>query len=127
MREGWRYTAAAGAILLLVGGGGVLFTAGAPRSGVLAGAAIAVVVQVAAFWLLFVWLLPHRIGLAHGLGMLVRFAAVGLVALAWLPRANLPLGPTLFSLVGVLFLTTLVEPLVAKAGPPAIARAGVTA
>jgi hypothetical protein len=43
--------------------------------------------------------------------MLGRFVLVGLVAFVALPLAGLPPVATLLSLVAVLFLTTLLEPL----------------
>jgi hypothetical protein len=66
------------------------------------------------FWLLFVWLLPCRPGLAHGLGMLTRFGLVAAVAFVGLPVLGTAAAPTLLALVTVLFLTTLAEPVVLK-------------
>jgi hypothetical protein len=77
-----------------------------------------VVVQVAGFWLFSVWALPDRPVVAHGVSMLVRLVAVGLVALVWVPRSGAPAGPTLLSLVAVFFLTMLVEPIALLMGTP---------
>jgi hypothetical protein len=75
------------------------------------GAGIALVIQVVLFVVLFVVAFARQPMLAHGLGMLGRLVAVGVVALFWVPMAGVPAAPLLFSLVAVLFLTTLVEPL----------------
>ena len=87
---------------------------GAGRTGALSGAIVAFAVQVLGFWLLFVWMLPGREGLAHGLGALGRMGLVMVAALWVVPAAGLPAAPTLFSLVTVLFLTTLSEPIVLR-------------
>ena len=120
MRVGVWYTAVAVLMAGLVGVVGSGTTG--DGSGVWAGALIGLVVQVVGFWLLFVWLLPRKRGLAHGLGMLLRFAAVAAVALLWLPDAGLAAAPTLFSLVGVLFLTTVAEPVVLQIDSSRAAR-----
>ena len=115
MKQGFRYTAAALAVaaaVVLVG----LALAPQHRDGVLAGAAIAAFVQVAAFWLFFVWLYPDRGWHGYGLGLLVRLAVFGLAAFVMVPRAGLPLAATLFSLVGVFWLTTMMEPVFLKTG-----------
>ena len=116
MRAGAWYTlgsVAVAALLALVAG---TMVGEAGRPGVLAGTAVGLVVQVAGFWLLSVWALPDRPVLAHGLGMLARLLVVALVALVWLPASGLPAAPTLLSLVGVFFLTMLLEPMALKAG-----------
>ncbi|HEV2146959.1 MAG TPA: hypothetical protein VGR37_06135 [Longimicrobiaceae bacterium] len=79
------------------------------RTGVVAGAAIGGAFQLLSYWALLV-LLPGRQMLGFGLGMLGRFALVAVVALVVLPLAGLPGAPTLFTLVSVLFATTLLEP-----------------
>ena len=116
MKKGFRYTLVAVIVAAVAGLAGGVWLDESARSGVWVGAAVALVVQVGAFWLLFVWALPERSVLAHGLGMVIRMVAVGVAALVWLPRAGLPAAPTLFSLVAVLFLTTLSEPLVLRIG-----------
>lgn len=109
MKQGLRYTAAAlaaTALVVLVG------LAAAPRfrDGVLAGAAVAAVVQVAVFWVFFVWLYPGRGWHGYGLGLLVRLAVFALAAFVMVPQAGLPMAATLFSLAGVFWLTTMMEP-----------------
>ena len=87
------------------------------REGVWLGAVIAAVTQVVLFWLLFVWLLPRRQMLAHGLGMMSRlvvFAVVALLALRW-PVATA--ASTLFTLVAVFFASTVLEPVFLRTEP----------
>lgn len=118
MKAALRYTAACVAVAALVGGAGAALGGGA---GVWAGVGIALGAQLLAFWTLWVWALPEHPMLAHGLGVLVRFAAVGAVAVVLLSLPGLAAAPVLFSMVGVLFLTTLLELLVlptANSGAP---------
>jgi len=112
--QGLRYTLAALAVAALVVAAGLAFVDAAHRGGVLAGAGIGVAVQVAAFWIFAVWLYPGRMWHGYGLGMLARFAAFAAAAFLVVPRAGLPMAATLFSLVGVFWLTTLVEPVFLK-------------
>lgn len=111
MRSALRYALAAAAIAALVGWAGSALVEPGNRDGVWVGAGVAAAVQAVLFWLLFVRLLPQQRGIAHALGVLGRFGVVGVMALVWIPYAGLPLAPTLFSLVTVFFVTTLVEPL----------------
>ena len=69
-----------------------------------------VLVQVAVFWIFFVWMYPDRGWHGYGLGLLVRLAVFALAAFVLVPRAGLPFAATLFSLVGVFWLTTMMEP-----------------
>lgn len=112
-QQGIRYTAATLAAAALVAAVGVGL---APRfrEGVLAGAGFAAVVQVAVFWIFMVWLYPGRGWHGYGLGLLVRLAVFALAAFVVVPRAGLPLAATLFALVGVFWLTTMMEPLFLK-------------
>ena len=113
MKQGIRYTAAAlaaAAFVALVGVG----LAPRFRDGVIAGAGMGAAVQVAAFWLFFVWLYPDRGWHGYGLGLVVRLAVFALAAFVLVPAAGLPLAATLFSLVGVFWLTTMMEPLFLK-------------
>ncbi|HEY0035830.1 MAG TPA: hypothetical protein VGB66_04035 [Longimicrobium sp.] len=112
-RLGLRYSAIAFALAALVAVAGVLM-APAYRDGVLAGAGMALLVQVAVFWAFFVWLYPGRAWHGYGLGLLVRLAMFALAAFVIIPAAGLPLAATLFSLVGVFWLTTIMEPLFLK-------------
>lgn len=125
MRLGMWYSLAALGAALLVGLVGSAF-ATEWSDGVWTGAFIGLAVQLANFWVFFVWVLPGQILLAYASGMLIRVVALGVVALAWLPGSGLPAAPTLFALVGVLFLTTLMEPIilkltVARSGPAGVA------
>jgi len=112
-QQGIRYTAVAlvaAALLAAVGVG----LAPRFREGILAGAGIAAVVQVAVFWIFMVWLYPGRGWHAYGLGLLVRLAVFAVAAFVLVPAAGLPLAATLFSLVGVFWLTTVMEPVFLK-------------
>jgi hypothetical protein len=53
---------------------------------------------------------------AYGVGMLGRLLLVVGSALVLVPASGLPMGPTLFSLVTVLFATTVLEPVALAAG-----------
>lgn len=110
-RQGWIFSVVAAVIALVVGGLGALVVAPASRPGVLVGAACGLAVQLLSFWAIAVWLFPGKGLLAYGLGLLGRMAAFGIVALLVIPAAGLGLAPTLFSLAGVFWATTLVEPL----------------
>jgi hypothetical protein len=113
VKRGLVYTAAAlavAAVIALIG----LGMAPQYRQGVLAGAGMGAVVQVAVFWLFFVWLYPDRGWHGYGLGLLVRLAVFAVAAFVVVPQAGLPLAATLFSLVGVFWLTTLLEPVFLK-------------
>jgi hypothetical protein len=109
-----RYTAVSLLIAAVIAGIGVVLGGGAYRSGVLAGAALGFITQVAVFWIFVVWLFPGRGWHAYGLGLLVRLAVFALAAFVLVPVAGLPLGATLFSLVGVFWISTLIEPLFLK-------------
>lgn len=103
------YSAAA---LVLAGVIGMLAAgiAGAEgRSGVVAGAVVAVCFQLLVFWVV-TGLLPGKPALAFGLGMMSRFFLVAVMALVIAPQAGWALAPTLLTLVSVLFATTLLEP-----------------
>lgn len=113
MKQGIGYTAAAlsvAAVIVMIG----LSLAPQYSDGVLVGAGIAAVVQVAVFWLFFVWLYPDRGWHGYGLGLLVRLAVFSVAAFVVVPQAGLPLAATLFSLVGVFWLTTVLEPVFLK-------------
>lgn len=113
MKRGMIYTAAAlavAAVIALIG----LGLAPQYSDGVLAGAGMAAAVQVAVFWLFFVWLFPDRGWHGYGLGLLVRLAVFAVAAFVVIPRAGLPFAATLFSLVGVFWLTTMLEPVFLK-------------
>jgi hypothetical protein len=112
--QGIRYTAVTLALAALVAAAGLAYDGGAYREGVMAGAGIAAVVQVAAFWIFAVWLFPGRAWHGYGMGLLARLAAFAAAVFLVVPRAGLPFAATLFSLVGVFWLTTMVEPVFLK-------------
>lgn len=98
----------------MVVAGLMVWTAGIAMTGefvgVSAGVLVALGLQLAIFWGLFVFALPQQAILAHGLGILMRLFAVGVFALMGVSAAGLPPAPTLFSMVACLFVTTLLEP-----------------
>jgi hypothetical protein len=112
-----RFTAvcAAAAILVMLIGA---WWVPADRAAVGAGALIGALVQAAGFWIFAVWLFPRRLWEGYGLGLLVRLAAFAAVALWMVPAMGLPLAVTLFAMVGVFWMTTVVEPLFMKARTP---------
>ena len=85
------------------------------RPGVAAGAAMGGAWQVLVLGVLAVALPGNRL-LAHGVGMLARLALVVAAGVVIVPAAKLPLGPTLLTLVTVLFATTLIEPVAFSTG-----------
>jgi hypothetical protein len=90
------------------------------------GTAVAVALQVAIFWTLFVWALPDRQGIAYSIGVVVRLVTVALMAFIGVSVLGLSAAPTLLSMVACLFGSTLLEALflqrrdVARAGPGAV-------
>lgn len=117
MRRGMWYTVGSAGVALLVALLGSAMVGERGRSGVWVGAGVALAVQLLAFWVLFVWVLPRRWVLAHGLGLMARLLTVGVAAMVLVPRSGMAAAPTLFSLVAVLFATTLIEPVVLKIEP----------
>lgn|GEM_PF-1900989 len=98
------------AIAVLVWAAGLVIVPPAGRRGVAAGAALAGAWQLLVIAVLAVALPGHAL-LAHGVGMLARLAMVVAAGLVVVPAAGLPPGPTLLTMVTVLFATTLIEPL----------------
>ena len=115
--QGIRFTLAATLVALLVGAIALLSTGAPAHAGVLAAVGLAWAVQVVSFWVFSVWVFAGRPWLAYGMGMLVRFALFAAVALLVIPRAGFALAPTLFSLVAVFWLTTMLEPAFLKPRP----------
>jgi len=105
-----RYAAAAliaAVVVMLVALAVVPATA---RTGVLVGGSLAVLVQLA-----LVPFLARRIGgegvlVALGIAMGCRFLMFGVAAFVLVPLLALPLAATLFTLAGVFFVTSLLEP-----------------
>jgi len=106
--------ALAAALVLAIG----LVWVPAHRGAVALGAASGAVVQSAGFWIFSVWLFPGRLWEGYGLGLLARLTVFAVVALWVVPSLGLPLGPPLFAMVGVFWVTTVVEPLFMKARTP---------
>jgi hypothetical protein len=107
-----RFGTVAAGLTLLVGVIGGLLVPTEAREAVWVGAVVAFGIQVVLFVGLFVVALSSQPLLAHLLGMLGRFVALVVLAFVWVPLADLPMAPLLFSAVSVLFLTTLMEPLI---------------
>lgn len=76
---------------------------------------VAVVVQLVALGILRI-AGPGRVIAAWGGGALLRLVALLVYGWAIVPALHLPLTPALLTLAGVLFLTTLVEPLLLNTG-----------
>src|SRR5690606_33084119 len=81
VRSGIWYTTAAVMVTLVVIACCAMLLEGTGRAGAWSGAVIAFAVQVTGFWLLFVWMLPDRQGLAHAAGMLLRMLLLMVLAL----------------------------------------------
>lgn len=101
--------------------GALVYAAGVALSGAGAHEGVAVGVAVGCvFQLLFLLVarvaFPGKQLAAYGVGMLGRLILVMASALVLVPAAGLPAGPTLFSLVTVLFATTVLEPVALAAG-----------
>ncbi len=112
-----RYTLSAALVAAMIAAMGLLMAAPAVRREVLVGTGLGLLVQVAAFWIFFVWVYPEKPWLGYGMGLLARFAVFAVMALLVVPRAGLALAPTMFSLVAVLWLTTMLEPAFLKPRP----------
>lgn len=105
------FAAAAAAVITVVAMLlGTLFSAPADHRAIRVSALIAYAVQLFAFAVVF---LARRANLfaAWGVGMLMRFAALALVAFLLVRGMGLRPEPALLSLAAFFFLTTLVEPL----------------
>lgn len=113
-RQGIRFTLAVAAISVVVAAIGALAVSGPARAGVYVGTGLGFALQVSMFWLFFVWLLPGHFLVAYGLSVAGRFLVVLATAIVGVQLGGLPALPTLFALVGVLFLSTVLEPLFLK-------------
>ena len=119
MRErALRYSAICAAAVVLAVLIGFSWAPAGERDAVVVGAGLGALVQAAGFWIFAVWLFPGRLWEGYGLGLLARFAVFAAVALWLVPALGLSLGVTLFAMVGVFWLTTVVEPLFMKARTP---------
>lgn len=100
--------------------GALVFAAGAAmapqaRGAVAAGVLVACAFQLLVFVIAALALPGNRLA-AYGLGMLGRLLLVAAAALLVVPATGVAAGPFLFSLVTVLFATTLLEPVALAAG-----------
>lgn len=115
MKSPWLLPVAVLAMGALVYAGGVALAGPGAHDGIAAGVAIACAFQL--FLLLVARLVfPGKQLAAYGVGMLGRMILVVAAALVLVPATGLPAAPTLFSMVTVLFATTLLEPVALAAG-----------
>jgi hypothetical protein len=111
LQRALQYGLVSAGVALVVGVMGGLISGAESRQAVWFGVVAAYLIQLVLFVALFVVAFASKPLLAHGLGMLGRLMAVGTFALFGVPWVGLPAAPLLFSLVAVLFVTTLFEPL----------------
>lgn len=116
MRAATRYSVAVVVVAALVAAAGDLVP-GAVRAGVWMGAGIGLVTQVGVVWAMFVGLFPGRRLLAHGLGMMARLMVFAVVAMLALSQPLELAASTLFALVAVFFVSTVLEPLFLRTEP----------
>jgi len=107
------YTVLALCLAGLVAAVGAMLVDGPDRRGVVAGAAVAFVLQVGVVWLVGTLLFPGKRMLLFAVGMGARMLTV-FVMFFVAPLLGLPLAPTLLTLVAVFLLTTLLEPVMAQ-------------
>ncbi|CAN5295274.1 hypothetical protein BH24GEM2_BH24GEM2_07890 [soil metagenome] len=112
-----RFALASGLVSLAVLLLGRSLAGSAGHAGVAVGVAVACASQVGAFWLLACVLFPNQRMVAFGLGMLARMGVVAASALLLVPLAGLPAAATLLSLVSVLFVTSVLEPVLFAVQP----------
>lgn len=105
-----RYSVAAAAITAVVLLLGSVFVDGHAQRGLIVGGMTGFVLQVLVFKALLAGPLHLDPFVGHVLGMIGRLFALGLTAFVVLPATRLSPAPTLFALVTVFWLTTLVEP-----------------
>jgi len=96
-------------------GAGLAIAAPGQRHAVVVGVALAAAWQAIVF-VVTLLALGHNPIAAFGVGMLSRLLLVAGTALLAVPVLEVPAAPLLFSMVTVLFLTTLIEPAVFAAG-----------
>lgn len=121
-----KYTLAFLLVTAVVAGGGALLFGPGQIKGVLVGAGSAFVIQFAVLQLLLLRACQRNVLVGHGVGMLLRFGSVGLMAFLVIPALALPAAATLLSMVGCFFLTTLIEAVLPKRRQEAAQAAGVT-
>ena len=113
MKRAWSEYAIAGlALVVLVAGAATLLIAPSSRPAVWFGAGLAYAVQLAAFAiLLLVKDNPQLFVMGWIGGMVVRFVTVGMTVLLLVRTEFLPKRPTMLSLIGFVFVLTILEPL----------------
>jgi hypothetical protein len=109
-RPGVSFALASAVLALLVALAGLGIAGVGVMREVAGGALVGWAVQAALFALCVEWLFPGRLVPAYVVGMLSRLLLIAVAAWIWVPLAGLEAAPTLLSLVAVLFLTTVLEP-----------------
>jgi hypothetical protein len=109
-RGALKYILSMAAVALAVLGVGLTIVSPGGRSAVLAGVGVAFVAQALAYLLLEGVFFPGRRVLVYTAGMLVRLAVVVWMLFAAEPLFGVALLPAVFSMLVVLFVTTLLEP-----------------
>ena len=117
MRRHLFYVAGSVAVALLVWALGSAMVQGADRAAVAGGVAIGCGFQLLVHAVTSAALSGNRLA-AFGVGMLARFLLVVVAALVLVPVTGYRTEPFLFSLVTVLFATSLLEPVVHAPGRP---------
>lgn len=80
------------------------------------GAGLGWMMQVVSFWLLAGLLFPGRLLPVYSIGIFGRFMLLAVAAFVLVPATQVPAAPTLFALAGVLFATTVLEPVLLATG-----------
>ena len=115
MKRSLLFTAACAAIIgalwvILV----LIFTDAVVRRALAISAAVAFLVQVAAFLVVREMARRKNVMAGWGIGIALRFVALVIFALVAVPRLGLPLATSLLGLATFLFVSTLIEPLFLK-------------
>lgn len=100
-------------IVALLGAIAWAFVDSSGRGALLASAGLAVVVQMVAFTIAVLLRRKHML-LGWGLGSMLRFVVLVIYAVVVTKVWRVPPAPALLSLVGFLFVTTVVEPVFLK-------------
>ena len=115
MKRSLLFTAACAAIIgalwvILV----IIFTDTVVRRALAISAAVAFIVQVAAFLVVREFARRKNVMAGWGIGIALRFGALVIFAVVAVPRLGLPLATSLLGLATFLFVSTLIEPLFLK-------------
>lgn len=117
MKSPWLLPVAVLLIGALVYAGGVALAGPGARTGVAVGVGLGCIGQILLHLVARVALRGNHLA-SYTLGMVGRLLLVVATALVVVPALDLPVGATLYSMVTVLFATTLLEPLALAAGTP---------